>query len=254
MRLTVISLSIALLISIAANVCIFRQGKDFYLRLNAVRLDPLGLACYPATASQQNTVPSDRRTVVFFGTSRANHWTVPSGLASFRFINRGIDNQTSAQVRGRFDYHVSSLKPDMIILVVGGNDLKTIPLFPHRKESIIENCKSNIAELVSESLDIGATVVLPTIFPTGEIPLTRRPFWSTGEVAGAGEEVNAFLYSLERENVIVFDTIPILVNESGFVKKEYSRDFLHLTKAGYDALNAGLIPVLKNWALYRREK
>lgn len=38
--------------------------------------------------------------------------------------------QTSAQVVWRFAEHIAPLQPDKIILQVGINDLKTIPLFP----------------------------------------------------------------------------------------------------------------------------
>jgi lysophospholipase L1-like esterase len=45
----------------------------------------------------------------------------------FSFVNRGINTQTSAQVLGRFDKHVVPLHPNIVIVQVGINDLKTIP-------------------------------------------------------------------------------------------------------------------------------
>ncbi len=53
------------------------------------------------------------------------------------FVNRGIGNQTTAQVLGHFHAHVAPLHPQTIILQVGINDLKTIPLFPEQAETII---------------------------------------------------------------------------------------------------------------------
>ena len=75
------------------------------------------------------------------------------------------------------------------------------------------------------------------------MPLERKLFWSA-DVAAAIKEVNASMYSLEGENVIVFDTVPILANEKGVVQPEYSRDLLHLTEAGYNALNEELVRIL----------
>ncbi|MEK0196152.1 hypothetical protein WME70_32745, partial [Microcoleus anatoxicus PTRS1] len=43
--------------------------------------------------------------------------------------------------------HVASLKPKIIVIQVGVNDLKAIPLFPEQKEAIIRNCETNIAIL-----------------------------------------------------------------------------------------------------------
>ncbi len=235
-------LSIALLISIALNFILFKRGEQYYLQLNATRLDPVGLSFYPQGTDQHSNSTTQKR-VVFFGDSRASNWTFPAGLNQFQFVNRGIGAQTSAQVLERFDDHIVPLQPQVIIVQVGINDLKTIPIFPDQKASIIANCQANLERIVSQSLDLGAIVILTTIFPLGEVPLERKLFWSA-DVAEAIEEVNAFIYSLERENVIVFDTTPILANEKGVVRPEYSRDLLHLTDAGYDALNEELVRIL----------
>ena len=45
-------------------------------------------------------------------------------------------------------------------------------------DSIITNCRKNIKRIVDESKDLGATVILTTIFPVGKAPIQRKPFWS----------------------------------------------------------------------------
>lgn len=237
-----IFLAIGLVISITLNVVIFNIARQYYLQLNATRLDPLGLTVYKDTDQQIEIDPQQTR-VVFFGDSRAYSWTFPSGLDHFQFINRSIGAQTSSQAIERFDEHIEPLHSQIIIVQVCINDLKTIPLFPNLKEDIIATCKANLERIVSESLGLGATVILTTIFPLGEIPIERRIFWSD-DVAKAIDDVNAYIYSLESERVIIFDTVPILANEQGIVREEYSRDFLHLNEAGYVALNEKLVDIL----------
>ncbi|WP_367267789.1 hypothetical protein [Okeania sp. SIO2C9] len=78
-----------------------------------------------------------------------------------------------------------------------------------------------------------------------EVPFKRKFFWSPDIVATAIQEVNDFIYSLENEDVIIFDTGDILVNQQGKVRGEYSIDFIHLNRAGYKVLNEKLMPVLK---------
>lgn len=238
-----ILLSVGLLISVTLNVVIFSRAQQYYFQLNGIRLDPFGIkSFYPPQANQQ--IASDaRKKVLFFGDSRAYEWPAPADLSQFQFVNRGIGSQTSVQVAARFDEHVKPLRPQIIVVQVGINDLKTIPLFPNQKESIIANCKANIKQIVSQSRTLGATVILSTIIPFGQIPLERRPFWSD-EVAEAIEEVNAFIYSLSEEKVILFDTVPVLTDEKGIVRKEYSRDFLHLNETAYRALNRELVEIL----------
>ncbi|MEP0803466.1 GDSL-type esterase/lipase family protein [Funiculus sociatus GB2-A5] len=172
-------------------------------------------------------------------------WPAPATLKGFSFINRGISSQTSAQILGRFDNHVVPLQPNIIIVQVGINDLKTIPLFPEQKAAIITNCKANIQQIVTRSVNSGATVILTTIFPIGSVPLTRQPFWSP-EIAQAVSEVNAYLYSLKAKDVLILDAYSLLV-QNGQVQSNYVRDTLHLNERGYKVLNQELTHVLSTW-------
>jgi lysophospholipase L1-like esterase len=222
--------------SLTFNYYLFLQAKAYYLELNGVHLDPLGLSAFPADA-----VDSGRTRVVFFGDSRAASWPAPSD--QFQFINRGIAAQTTAQVAMRFDEHVRPLQPQILILQVGINDLKTIPLFPERKESIIANCKANIDRIVQEALDLGATVILTTIFPVGEVPIERSFFWS-GDIALAVNDVNIYIASLASNRILVFDAYALLAGENGLMRPEYSRDELHINPTGYTVLNSALVDLL----------
>lgn len=227
-----------LLTSVALNVFLFAQGREYYLQLHETRLDPLGLDYGAPDPDATGPAGPERTTVVFFGDSRAAEWPAPD-LGQYRFVNRGVGSQTSAQVVRRFDAHVRPLQPRLVILQVGINDLKTIPLFPERKVSIVARCQENIRQIVSQSTDLGATVILTTIFPVGRVPVERRPFWSD-EVAAAVDEVNAYIRSLAGEQVVVLDAFAILADERGVARPEYSRDLLHLNEAGYEALNEAL--------------
>ncbi len=239
--IALILLAAALLASLALNIFLFERGRQHYLQLNQVRLDPPGLGYFPIeTGRPDNTYPG-KVTVVFFGDSRAAQWPSPS-LDRFEFINRGVGAQTSAQAVLRFYQHVRPLHPRVIIIQIGVNDLKTIPLFPRQKAAIVANCKSNIRRLVDQSVDSGAHVILTTIFPLGQVPLERRPFWSD-DVAQAVDDVNRYIVSLQRQDVDIFDVTPVLA-DSGKVKSLYSEDLLHLNAKGYEALNAELVHML----------
>lgn len=231
-----------LLISLAGNVILYNTSYTYYTTLNAVRLDPLQLGDYPA--GQWPPGNPVARKVLFVGDSRAFQWPAPSAGAHFRFLNRGIGGQTSSQVQLRFAAHVSPLRPDVVIIQVGINDLKTIPLFPERRAAIVEECKRNLAQLVEQSRALGARVILTTIFPVGQVSLARRLVWSPA-VAAAVREVNDHLRTLTRDDVILFDSAAILADQQGNTRAEYQLDLLHLNGTGYAALNAQLLPVLQ---------
>lgn len=236
-QITMMLLLVALLASVALNAIVFLAARHYYLLLNQLHLDPLGLNYYSSDSRQQNI---QTPTVVFFGDSRSQEWPIPNNLQGFSFVNRGITGQTSIQILGRFDKHVASLRPKIIVLQIGINDLKTIPIFPQQKASIIANCKDNIRQIVARSRASGATVILTTIFPVGRVPLARKLFWSS-DVDRAIVEVNSYIHSLQAPNVIILDTYALLV-ENG--KNKYDRDTLHTNAKGYTVLNKELIKVL----------
>ncbi len=239
--------AVALLLaaSLAVNVVQYQYGARFFTQLNAVRLDPLGLDSY--RGSEPPPRASQAQRVVLLGDSRALMWTTPdaTALPSVQFVNRGIGFQTTEQVVRRFEHDIPQLKPDVVLLQLGVNDLKCIALFPERKPEIVEKTKRNIQALVALSRAAGATVVLTPVFPLGPLPLHRRPFWSP-HVAASIVEVNRFLETLATAHVFWLPVADVLTDGDGQVRDAYALDLLHLTPAAYDALNTRrLLPLLR---------
>ena len=224
--------------SLAANVAGVWAVKHLYKAENAVRLDPLQLAVYPDASAKNPALPR----VVWFGDSRALSWPKPE-VKNLEFLNRGIGDQTSAQIRLRYASHVQPLKPDLLILQLGVNDLKTLPLFPEKQSVIVEQLKANLQWIVQQARADGSRVLITTIFPVGKVPLERRLVWSDA-VAPAIRELNLFITSLAGEGVQVFDAFSALQGEKDLIKPDYSRDLLHLNAQGYAALNTALVPFL----------
>lgn len=241
-NLVIGALLFAFVLSAVLNVMLFKEMAGYYKLLYSEKLDPLGLSLFHGREIEPS---SGVVTVVFFGDSRAAQWSIPP-VEGFNFVNRGIGNQTSAQVASRFEAHIKPLEPQIIVVQVGINDLKTIPLFPERKQNIIEECETNIQKIIQDSLDANATVILTTVFPTsGDISLARRLVWSD-DVYQAIDEVNLFIKSLESNRVIIFDTANLLSNTDGRTKPEYSLDLLHLNAYGYETLNLELVKILQS--------
>ena len=192
-RICLVAIIPLLLASLLANAWLFQKNTEYYHAMNRIRLDPLGLQAY-AKATEQ---ASEESTVVFFGDSRAQDWPAPTDLPNVHFINRGIGAQTSAQVVGRYAMDVHALQPNVIVLQVGINDLKTIALFPQDKDKIIADCIANIHQIIAEAQRDQATVIVTTIFPTRAPSLERRVYWSD-DIAPAILEVNAAILAMQQ--------------------------------------------------------
>ena len=232
-------LALSLVASLAGNILLYQQADESYRRLSEVELDPYGLkhAKFPADSPAGSDLP----VVLFFGDSRAMYWPAPT-VAGCRYVNRGIGGQTTEQVRGRFAANVTPVSPRIMVLQAGINDLKAIPLLPYRRDQIIADCKANLHEIVKRAVDGGAIVVVSTVFPPGKVPLERKLEWSP-EVEKAVEEVNADLRTLASDRVIVFDAWKTL-EDHGQLRDGYGLDTLHLSAAGYAALNPELGKIL----------
>jgi lysophospholipase L1-like esterase len=226
--------------SIYLNFLLSNRVRKYYFELNQTRLDPIGLGYYPVNSRE--VTKSQQFRVVFFGDSRAASWTSPT-MNGYEFINRGIGSQTSIQVLQRFSSHVSPLKPDVVIIQVGINDLKAIALFPERRESIVANCKANIKRIVEDSKSLGAVAIVTTIFPAGDVPLERKPFWSD-EIGQAVKEVNTFIATLADDKTILFDTFSILADSRGVMLQQYRADELHFNEQAYVTLNKELVQLI----------
>ncbi len=230
-------------IACAAAYIAFSLARIFYASENSLRLNPFGPSTY---LSAPTRISPDLKRLVFFGDSRAESWSPPGQLSGWEFVNRGIGGQTTAQVLGRFAVHVAPLDPQVIVLQVGVNDLRVIPVFPDMRAEIIANCVAHIQTIIKEANDLGATVILTTVFPVGAPTLERRLFYWSDDIAVAVKEVNTLLRPLASEHVIVFDAELILLDANGLPRAEYMEDTLHLSVAGYAALNQHLAQILSD--------
>lgn len=232
-----------LLASFGASAWLGQAALHNFAAMSEVRLDPIGAKFYEAERAHIRAPgAADPPSVVIFGDSRAVMWPTPS-VPGYRVINRGIGNQTTAQILLRFDVDVAPLRPAVVVLEGGVNDLKTLTEFPERRGAIVADCEANLARIVDKCRQLGATVVLMNVIGIGHVPMWRRTLWSS-EIADAVREVNAFLPRLAGEKVLLVDVGPLLTNERGDIRPEYQWDYLHLSPAGYDALDRAVVPLL----------
>lgn len=223
-----------------AVVLAYRHALQAERRLAEQRLDPVGLRYpdFPDPPANFGAAP----VVVLVGDSRAQRWPAPND-PRYAFVNRGIPDQSSEQVVERFDEQVAPLAPAFVVIVVGINDLKAIPLLPTRRDRIVGQLAYNVRALVGKVQALHAKAILVTLFPLGHVPLVRRPVWSD-DVGRAVLEVNESIRALGSAGATVLDAYSLLVETNGTLRREAELDLLHLSDAGYVALNSELLRLL----------
>lgn len=235
------ALSILALASLAANLFLLRRSQQLFRRWREALLDPLGLHAFSSTPGAPATSAGDRL-VVFFGDSRAAAWSSPS-LAGYRFINRGVNGESSAQALGRLPHHIAPLQPDVVILQVGVNDLWSSVYLPDQRQAIKTQALTNLQQIVAELRRASPQVILVTVFPLGRLDAWQRlSGWE--QVQDDILNVNAILESLSGDGVVILDASAVLAGADGYIQAQYSLDALHLNEAGYAALNQELKQIL----------
>jgi lysophospholipase L1-like esterase len=241
-KVIILLLIIALFASGMFNILCVRRAMYYYQALQLSYLDPIGASIFAAENVCLLESEPEQVRIIFFGDSRIAHWEPLPFLKNCQLINHGIGGQTTAQTLLRIKKDIIQLRPAIVVLQVGINDLKTIGIFPQIKNDIISSCWKNLNAIVDQITKNDIQVVVLTVFPTGPVSLFRRPIWSNDVCRGV-EEINKMIRSLEGQGITVIDCDSILTSGKS-IKTEYVKDTFHLTSAGYEALNNSLNPVL----------
>ena len=172
--------------------------------------------------------------IVFIGDSITQGWSDKApGFFTAGRIDRGIGGQTTPQMLLRFRQDVIELRPDVVHIMAGTNDIagNTGPM-------TAADTKANIRSMVELAQANGIQVILASIPPADRYPW--RPGLDTGTRI---QEINGWLERYARErNVIYADYWSAMRAPGGLGMREgLSYDHVHPTAAGY----ATMAPVAK---------
>ena len=147
----------------AAQTPATQPAGDSEQRIAAFRrllADWAGLTRYGSENSEVPPPKPGEDRVVFFGDDATEKWTLGKSFAAKPYFNRGISGQNSAQMLVRFRQDVIGLKPQVVVIQAGINDLARM-LGPGTRGTFADNIMS-MAELAKAN---GIRVVLASILP-----------------------------------------------------------------------------------------
>jgi lysophospholipase L1-like esterase len=194
---------------------------------------------YDPQALQPTDHGETKRRVVFFGDSRADWWLVPV-LPGLMCTTAGVPGASGAYLARRFQAMVAPMRPDIVVVQLGVNDLAGLSPRSRDAEQVVAATGDAVEAVVASARGLGARVILTTIFPLARGMLPDRV------VQEAIAAVNRRLLALAAEDVRVLDSAAVLTGPDGYVRPAYADDELHLSRAGYAALNAALGPLLEH--------
>ena len=162
----------------------------------------------------------------FVGDSLTEQGDWQSVLPGRHVLNLGVGGNTSADLLDRLDEIVAA-GPSTVVLEIGTNDFAwRLPV-----EEVVANIEHVLTELRAKLPE--ARILVQSILPR------QREYAHI--VTGVNDEVAAFAPRVGAEYV---DVWPVLADDEGGLRPEFTVDGLHLTPAGYDAWYALLRTVL----------
>ena len=173
--------------------------------------------------------------VVFMGDSITDSWKLAEYFPGKPYINRGISGQTTPQMLIRFRPDVIDLKPKVVVILAGTNDIagNTGPM-------TIEAIEGNLQSMAELARANGIRIVMASVMPISDygknkdgqpiVQSTRRP---PARILA----MNQWIKKYTADNGLVYlDYFAALVDDKGFMKADLSRDGLHPNEKGYEIM------------------
>jgi lysophospholipase L1-like esterase len=179
-----------------------------------------------------------RPKVVFMGNSITDCWvdSVPQLFAENNFVGRGISGQVSSQMLVRFQEDVINLRPKVVVICCGTNDIAQNNGYISL-EHILQNIKS-MCELAR------ANNIKPIVCST----LPAKAFKWRPEMKPANDIIalNEMIKAYAKENKIPYvDYHSALKDEENGLPRKYSKDGVHPNAQGYAVMESVIMPILK---------
>ncbi len=164
--------------------------------------------------------------VVFMGNSITQGWSNinPSFFEGKPYVNRGISGQTTPQMLLRFKQDVIDLKPKVVVILAGINDIagNTGPMTP-------EQTFDNIVLMAQLARSNGIKVVLSSVLPAYDF--AWRPGLAPAEkVVALNKMIKEYA---DKNNLVYLDYFTSMADERNGLKKELGADGVHPNLAGY---------------------
>jgi lysophospholipase L1-like esterase len=167
--------------------------------------------------------------VVFMGDSITEGWKthgVPSAAEDTTkdWVNRGISGQTTPQMLVRFRPDVIALKPAVVVILAGINDIAG-----NTGDMTLEQTENNLASMADLAQANGIRVVLCSVMPAFDFP------WKPGrQPAPKVIELNKWIKAFAASKGYVYvDYYSAMADDRGGMPKSLSGDGVHPNPAGY---------------------
>lgn len=204
-------------------------------RIQARYNDFANFARYREANKQIPAPAKDENRVVFMGDSITDGWKLNEYFPNQPFVNRGISGQTTPQMLLRFRADVIDLKPKVVVILAGTNDIAG-----NTGEMTLEQIENNYASMAELARAHDIKVVFASILPVSDYSTNKAGEKIVRTVQRQPAQIlalNRWLKNYAAQNDFVYlDYFSATVDDKGFLKAELANDGLHPNAKGYELM------------------
>ncbi|MBS1500613.1 MAG: dienelactone hydrolase family protein [Bacteroidetes bacterium] len=198
-------------------------------------------------AENRNTPPPapGQKRVVFMGNSITEFWWIQDSafFVNHHYIGRGISGQTTPQMLVRFREDVINLKPAVVVILAGINDIAQ-----NTGPEKIEDIFGNIRSMVELAHAAHIKVVISSVLPANHFPW-RPSIDPTEKVIQLNKMLKAYA---DANNIVYLDYYSAMVDDKKGLPANLSHDGVHPTLEGYKVMEPMVVKAI-NEALTRKK-
>jgi lysophospholipase L1-like esterase len=183
-------------------------------------------------AADNEKAVTTQNQVVFMGDSITDGWGRGNNGSVFfpgkAYVNRGISGQTTAQMLVRFYPDVIALKPQVVVILAGTNDIGG-NLGPVSMESI----EQNLAAMADMARANNIKVIIAALTPVCDYHRPQTVSRPPEKILELNRWIKAYTAA---HHDVYLDYFSSTVDDKGFFKAEITGDGLHPNAAGYQIM------------------
>ena len=208
----------------------------FFAFLLSLTIAAKDWAQYSRYAASNDSITS-RPKAVFIGNSITDNWAKfhPEFFAENNFVGRGISGQVTSQMLCRFQADVIALRPKMVIIMAGTNDIALNNGYISH-EHILQNIQS-MCQLAKQN---HIKPVLCSCLPAAAFKW-RPELKPAEEIIRLNEMIKAYA---EANRITYVDYHSALVDEQGGLPTKYAKDGVHPNLDAYHIMEQILLNAL----------
>ncbi|GAB2703364.1 SGNH/GDSL hydrolase family protein [Mucilaginibacter koreensis] len=184
---------------------------------------------YAAANQQVKASAPKHNSVVYMGDSITDFWIGNDStfFAANPYYDRGISGQTTTQMLVRFRQDVINLRPAVVVILAGINDIAE-----NNGPISIEDVFGNLQSMAVLAKDAGIKVVLSSVLPAYAFPW-RPNINPVPKVAQLNSLIKAYA---AKNHIIYLDYYSAMADERQGLPESLSRDGVHPNLAGYKVM------------------